>query len=37
MWQNQFLENERKRDRYFGVEDEKTEADKAIILQRMLV
>ena len=37
MWKNQFLEAELKRDRYFEAHQEKVEADKEIILRRMLV
>lgn len=37
MWENQFLEAELERDRYFDAHQEKIEADKEIILRRMLV
>ena len=37
MWENQFLEAELERDRYYGAHQEKIEADKEIILRRMLV
>ena len=37
MWENQFLEAGLERDRYFEAHQEKTEADKEIILRRMLV
>ncbi|KAI9802420.1 MAG: hypothetical protein M1825_002804 [Sarcosagium campestre] len=35
MWENQFLEAELEGDRYYEAHQEKTEADKEIILQRM--
>ncbi|KAF2117310.1 hypothetical protein BDV96DRAFT_644734 [Lophiotrema nucula] len=37
MWENRFLEAELERDRYHEAHDEKREADKEIILRRMLV
>jgi hypothetical protein len=37
MWENQFLEAELERDRYFEAHQEKREADKDIIFRRMLV
>lgn len=37
MWENQFLEAELERDRSFEAHQEKTEADKEVILGRMLV